>query len=173
MQPSIVRVDTPAARQIRFHCLAGDALAVRHGDALVWLRPDGRIGQSGGSARQRLSFAYRSELDADLALSLEFGLFDPQIVEWVVRALDWMTPTAMDRRWRPIVSRLGRMPDLVEAAPVATVQLEGPGIVAARRIVHPSYILDRLIARQRVIVIDEIEAMLYGRMPRSVARLTA
>ncbi|MEJ0042308.1 MAG: hypothetical protein WDM81_08865 [Rhizomicrobium sp.] len=77
----------------------------------------------------------------------------------------------MDRRWRPTIARLGRVP---EAAPAtAEIALEGPDIVAARRIVHPSYILDRLIARQRAIVVEEIEAMLYGRTTRSAARLTA
>ncbi|MEI9988683.1 MAG: hypothetical protein WDM86_01485 [Rhizomicrobium sp.] len=170
MQPLIVRVDTPAARQIRFHCLAGDELAVRQGEMLVWLRPAGRIGQSG--VRQRLAFAYRSDLD-DCALSLEFGLFDPLTVEYVARASDRIAMAAMDRRWRPTIARLGRIPG--EAARVATaeVRLEGPDIVAARRIVHPSYILDRLIARQRAIAVEEIEVMLYGRMTRNAVRLTA
>ncbi len=88
------RVDSSAARQVRFHGLAGDALAVRDGAALHWLEPAGRIGQGG----RRLAFAYRSD---GFALSLEFGLFDPQLVEQVARAASRITAAAMDRALAP------------------------------------------------------------------------
>ena len=168
MLPSILRLDTPLTSALRAHVLAGDGLAVARDGALLWLSPV-RIDVAGASGgRRRLSFVYGADGET---LTLTLGVFAPDIVEAVLNACRRMSMAAVDRRWRPTLSRLGRLPEPGAQPATAVTRLDGSIIAAARRAVHPSYLLDRMMLRQRALAVAAVETLLAGKTEEPARRI--
>src|SRR5258707_2711681 len=147
MLPSILRLVTPAARRLREHVLAGDDLAVARGGALLWLTPSRTDIADASRGRKRLAFSYRA--DDGETLTLHFGLFAPARIRAVLAERHPLSMAAVERRWRPTLSRIGRIPEpgSGDGIKAVAIRLDGPAVAAARRAVHPSYLVDRLMMR--------------------------
>jgi hypothetical protein len=159
-----IDISTPPDRAVRFHCLSGDVLAVRAGGALRWLAPGGLLDSAERAGRRRLSFAYRDGEAPDESVVLDLGTFRSDLVDRVAQSARRLSVTAVDRRWRPTIACVGALPRPSggETAEHIVMPLDGPVVAAARRIVHPSYIVDRLMMRQRAIASADMETMLFG-----------
>ena len=167
MLPSILRLDAPAMRAIRAPVLAGDDLAVARDGGFLWLAQQTIAQTPARGGRTRIGFVYRGDGEE---LSLTLGLFRADIAEAIAQGCRRMSLRAVDRSWRPTLSRLGRIPHADAAREGAVTRLDGPVVVAARRAVHPSYLLDRLMMRQRALALAAIEDMLA---PQPLTRRSA
>jgi hypothetical protein len=170
MLPSILRLDVPSMRAIRGPVLAGDDLAVRQGGELSWLAPDGIEIVPAGGDRRRIVFRYRG--DDGAVLTLPLGTFTTDAIATVLAIRERLSLAQTDRAWRPTLSRVGHIPEPDGRALTTVVPLAGPFIAAARRPVHPSYLMDRLMMRQRDLAADEIDALLATE-PAQPARRSA
>jgi len=158
-----IDVSTPAYRTVRFHCLSGDVLAVRSGVALRWMSPVGLLNTEERAGRRQLSFVYRDDDAADDDVVLQFGVLHSDVVDRVAFSVRRLSVAAVDRMWRPTLACVGALPrpSAGEPADHIVIPLDGPVIVAARRAVHPSYIVDRLMMRQRAVAAADVESALF------------
>ncbi len=160
MPQLIIDISAPAERDLRFHCLSGDELAVAFRAGLHWLKPAGFFGEPTRAGRRRLAFAYAGET-SEHDLIVDIGRFRSEVVERIVQSARRLTPAAVDRMWRPTMTRIGQLPRPHRSADHLVVPLSGSKVAAARRIVHPSYILDRLMMRQRAVAFADMESLLF------------
>lgn len=154
--------DTPAARQLRFHCLCGDDLALAGNGAPGWLSTQGVRIRDGGHGLSRLSFVYGA--DGESALVIELGQHVPETAAVIEAAMAEMSLEAADRKWRSMMSCLGPVPRPASRA-VSTTQrflLSRQDVVAARRVLHPAPMVDRLMMRDRMLAAEAVEAQLFG-----------
>jgi hypothetical protein len=149
---------TPEARNLRMHCLCGDDLAWR-GD--IWFAASGVVTEASGDG-VRLTFRYRSADGQER--TIEFGRYDPHTVQETLEIARDLPPDAADRRWRALAERAGPVPPMAGCT-TKTVALSGGEILAARRLVHPSYIIDKLMMRDRAMAVAEVETLLFHARP--------
>ena len=154
------------AQQLRMHCLCGDELR-RRGDS--WSAPLGPVTSDADNGTRTLRFRYRSDEEV---WSVEIGRHPEATVVAVLEIIPALPLSAGDRRWRALASRLGPVPEIAEVHRRA-VPLAGREIVAARRAVHPSHIVDRLMMRDRAMAMAEIETLLFGCRPQLETLLCA
>ena len=168
---TIAHADTPAARQIRFHCLCGDDLGLGGSASPFWLSARGLRIRDGARGLRRISFLYGAE--AGPSLVVEFGLHAPETAAAIEAAVRSMSLEAADRKWRSMMSCLGPVPSPQGAARTQRFVLTGSDIVAARRILHPAPMVDRLMMRDRLLADEAVEAQLFGRTPGPAMRRSA
>lgn len=145
---------TAEAQRLRLHCLCGDELAVA-GEP-QWFEPLGSVTEDAGDGCRDLLFLYRGPND----LAISFGRRPADVVGEILDLARDLSLTAADRRWRALAARLGPVPLLTNDPQRATIPLDGRVIVAARRAVHPSHVIDRLMLRDRERLMGEVERLL-------------
>jgi hypothetical protein len=154
------------AQQLRFHCFCGDELCWRDNS---WSMPLGPLVDETRHHTHRLAFRYRRD---DGEWMVEIGRYPAETVDEVLEIMRLLPLSVGDRRWRALVSRLGPVPALEEVHK-KIITLSGREIIAARRDVHPSHIVDRLMMRDRATAMTEIEMLLFGCRPQLESLLSA
>lgn len=148
------------ARQLRMHCFCGDDLLSRDGP---WLRALGPSAEDSASGETRLVFRYRAGTGEEH--SVEVGRMSRDALEECLEIAGALRLDAADRRWRCLAERVGPVPRVVDAV-TKTIALSGREIVAARRLVHPSHIIDKLMMRDRALAMAEVETLLFLTRPQ-------
>jgi len=157
---AIVSAVLPEARQLRLHCLCGDDLQWRD---LGWSVAAGPAQEEAARGERRLIF--RCALADGSERGIEFGLLPQEQAERVLAIARELTLQAADRRWRALAERLGTVPTIHHAT-TKVLPLGTREIAAARRLVHPSHVVDRLMLRDRAEAVAEIETLLFHARPR-------
>lgn len=167
----------PATRALRLHCLFGDDLAfAAPGGGLRWYRQLTQDASSWSDSHTgHLSFSYGAEVGPDDGFVVSFGNIPGAAMLAALALRGRCTPEVAERKWAPMVALMGRMPRLAEVprVPSAVMALpRGCEFAAARRAVHPSHLVDRLLLRERANAAREFERILAG-PPRLGHSLTA
>jgi hypothetical protein len=160
---NVLRADTPRAARLRFHCLSGDDLALASGMIPTWFFQVGPL-LTAGDRPHRLMFIYSSNLDARRTFAIDVGTTTSDVVARILQLASGLTVAAADHKWRSFVSQIGHLPEPVsgEECSKKIMRISFSDVSAARRTVHPAYIIDHLMMRARMSAATQFEELLYG-----------
>jgi hypothetical protein len=170
---TVLWLDQPEDRQLRARAIFGDQLGLCTADgALAWCEPDNiRIRRLPNAAL--ILAPYRSN---DRLILLHLGRHSRALADAVPRLRRDHTPIAAERKWRQFIGRLGAFPSAEDRsflnAAEQTVLYRGRSVLA-RRPLHPSGLIDRLMLRDRCVASEAFERLLCGSAAEASPRLSA
>ena len=160
---NVLRADTPQAARLRFHCLSGDDLALASDMTPTWFFQVGPV-LTAGDRPHRLLFIYSSNSDAPRTFAIDVGTTTSAVVARILQLASGLTVAAADHKWRSFVSQIGHLPEPAsgEECSKKIMRFSFSDVSAARRTVHPSYIIDHLMMRARASAATQFEELFYG-----------
>lgn len=152
----LIDVAESEARALRFHGLCGDELGVSREGGINWYA---RLSQS--ATHDRLVFTYRASAYPIETLILHLCVPDQTTLSVILDLTNRLKFQTAEAKWRPMASRFGHHPSPNEIA-TQIAEFSFRNFVGARRPVHPSQVVDRLIMQERNVTMKEIDALLQS-----------